>query len=71
MREIIFLVEEDSLDGGYVAQAIGESIFTQADNWESLKEQLKDAVICHFTQESERPETIRFYLIRLSEVVSV
>ena len=29
MSEIVFLVEED-IDGGYIAQALGESIFTNA-----------------------------------------
>jgi hypothetical protein len=36
VNEIIFLVENDP-EGGYVAQAIGQSIFTQADSIEALK----------------------------------
>ncbi len=36
MTEIIFLVEPD-VEGGYIAQALGESIITQADDLESLK----------------------------------
>jgi len=35
VKEIIFLVEET--DDGYVAQALGHSIFTQADSLEELK----------------------------------
>jgi hypothetical protein len=35
MTEIIFLVEED-LEGGYVARAIGESIFTQGETMAEL-----------------------------------
>ena len=35
--EIIFLVE-DNPEGGYTARAIGESIFTQANSLEELKE---------------------------------
>jgi hypothetical protein len=30
IKEIIFLVEE-ATEGGYIAQALGESIFTEAD----------------------------------------
>jgi len=35
MTEIIFLVEDDP-EGGYVARALGESIFTQADSIQEL-----------------------------------
>ncbi|HDM77465.1 MAG TPA: 2-oxoisovalerate dehydrogenase, partial [Deltaproteobacteria bacterium] len=54
VKEIIFLVEEDP-EGGYTAQALGHSIFTQADSIEELKEMVKDAVECHF-DEKERPQ---------------
>jgi predicted RNase H-like HicB family nuclease len=57
MIEIIFLVEDDP-DGGYIARALGESIFTQADDLESLKEMIRDAVDCHFTEE-QKPKVIR------------
>jgi len=57
MNEIIFLIEEDP-EGTYVARAIGESIFTQADTIESLRDSVRDAVKCHF-EESDRPKLIR------------
>jgi predicted RNase H-like HicB family nuclease len=50
MIEILFLIEEDA-EGGYTARALGESIFTQADDMASLKEMLRDAVRCHFPDE--------------------
>lgn len=46
-EEILFLVEE-SLEGGYNARAIGESIFTQAETLNELKIQIKDAINVHF-----------------------
>ena len=46
-KEIIFLVK-DALEGGYVAQALGYSIFTEADTWDELKLLVRDAVQCHF-----------------------
>jgi transcriptional regulator with XRE-family HTH domain len=55
--EIIFLVEEDA-EGGYVAKALGYSIFTQAESIEELKEKIKDALKCHFDDEAEIPPTI-------------
>jgi hypothetical protein len=47
MDELIFMVEE-AAEGGYTARALGESIFTEADDLISLRDQVKDAVRCHF-----------------------
>ncbi|MBF2008379.1 2-oxoisovalerate dehydrogenase E1 subunit beta [Chlorogloeopsis fritschii PCC 9212] len=57
MTEIVFLVEDDP-DGGYTARALGESIFTQADDLESLQEMVHDAVHCHFHHEQIYPRII-------------
>ncbi len=65
-KEIIFLVE-DAHEGGYVAQALGYSIFTEADTWEELKQAVRDAVQCHF-DEGEQPDLIRLHIVR-EEVV--
>jgi len=65
--EIIFLVEE-SPEGGYQARALGQSIFTEADSFEALKEQVREAVRCHF-EEDERPRLIRLHLVR-DEVIA-
>ena len=32
-KEVLFLVE-DAVEGGYIARALGHSIFTEADSWE-------------------------------------
>ena len=47
MNEIIFLIEEDP-EGGYNAQALGHSIFTEGETIEELKGNIKDALDCHF-----------------------
>jgi len=62
LKEIIFLVEDDP-EGGYMAKAIGESIFTQADSLEELRELVKDAVLCHYPDEKKRPELIRLQIV--------
>lgn len=49
--EIIFSVQE-SPEGGYEARALGHSIFTQADTMDELKLNVRDAVRCHFDDES-------------------
>ena len=66
--EIIFLVEDD-LEVGYTARAIGESIFTQADSLEELKDLVRDAVHCHFADEQTRPKLIRLHVVH-DEVIA-
>jgi hypothetical protein len=62
MNEIIFLVEEAS-EGGLTARALGESIFTEADTMEDLRQQVRDAVRCHF-DEGKSPKLIRLHFVR-------
>jgi len=68
VREIIFLVEE-SEESGYESRALGYSIYTQAEDFDSLKEAVRDAVKCHFGEE-ERPHIIRLHLVK-DEVVAL
>ncbi|MFQ5645329.1 MAG: 2-oxoisovalerate dehydrogenase [bacterium] len=62
MNEIIFLVE-DAPEGGYVARALGASIFTEADDLPDLRKQILEAVHCHF-DEDQMPQIIRLHLVR-------
>ena len=57
MSEIIFVVEE-ALVGGYLARALGASIFTEADSLDALRAAIRDAVACHFP-ENDRPKVIQ------------
>ena len=68
MKELIFVVEE-APEGGFTAHALGESIFTEADTFEELSEQVRDAVRCHFDEEV-RPKTVRLHFVR-DEVIAV
>jgi hypothetical protein len=61
--EIIFLVEQ-APEGGYTAQALNESIFTEADDLETLKIAVKDAINCHFETSEQRPKIIRLHIVR-------
>jgi len=62
MDELIFLVEE-APEGGFTARALGESIFTEADDLEGLREMVRDAVRCHF-DEGQGPRVIRLHFVR-------
>jgi hypothetical protein len=61
--EIVFLVEQD-LECGYTARALESSIFTEAEDLETLKSMVKDAVHCHFDSPEERPKIIRLHIVR-------
>ena len=45
--EITFNVQA-SPEGGYEANALGSSIFTQADTLDEMKTMLQDSMRCHF-----------------------
>ncbi len=62
MDELIFMVEE-APEGGYVARALGESIFTEAEDLVGLRDQVKDAVRCHF-ENGDGPKVIRLHFVR-------
>lgn len=68
MNEIIFIVEE-AQEGGYIARALGHSIFTEADTWEELKSAVQEAVRVHF-DDGQIPHVIRLHEVR-EEVVTV
>ncbi len=68
MNEIIFMVHEPP-EGGYAAEALGQSIFTVAGSLDELNEMVRDAVICHFDEE-DRPKIIRLHFVR-EEVIAV
>ncbi|MGH8121687.1 MAG: hypothetical protein ACREPT_02835 [Rudaea sp.] len=60
MSEIVFLVE-DAAEGGLIARALGHSIFAEADNYDELRDQVRDAVQCHFDA-SDRPTIIHLHM---------
>jgi hypothetical protein len=68
MSEIVFEISQDS-DGGFTAEALGESIFTQADSWDELRANVREAVQA-FYFDSAPPASIRLRLVR-DEVLAV
>jgi hypothetical protein len=68
MKELVFEVMQEA-DSGYTAEALGESIFTQADSWDELKANVREAVQ-GFYFDSDAPASIRLHLIR-DEVLAV
>ena len=62
MNEIIFVIEE-AAESGFTARALGESIFTEADTLDTLRQQVRDAVNCHF-EDGNAPKIIRLHFVR-------
>jgi len=62
MKELVFEVTQEA-DGGYVAEALGESIITEADTWEKLRTNVREAVKA-FYFDQPAPRTIRLHLVR-------
>ena len=61
MNEIIFLVEE-APEGGYTARALDESIFTEGNDLDVLRKNIREAVACHFEPE-KKPKVIRLHFV--------
>lgn len=66
--DLVFEVIQEA-DGGYVAECLTENIVTQADTWEELRANVKDAVEGYFF-DGPKPRSIRLHLVR-DEVLSI
>ena len=62
--EIIFEVNEDEVDGGYSASALGYGIHTQGETVEELRQNVKEAIECYFDAAMKRPRLIRLHFVR-------
>jgi hypothetical protein len=67
MNELVFEITQES-DGGFVAEALGESIITQADTWEELRVNVREAVKA-FYFDRPAPLRLRLHLVR-DEVIA-
>lgn len=70
MSELIFEVIQEA-DGGYVAECLTESIVTESDTWEQLRDNVREVVRAYyFDQPDKLPRAIRLHLMR-DEVLAV
>ena len=68
MSELVFDVTQEA-DGGFVAESLGESIVTQADTWQELRDNVREAVQAYYF-DSTPPGFVRLYL-RHDEVLLI
>lgn len=62
MLELVFEVVQES-DGGYCAECLTESIFTEGDTWDELRQNVLEATFAFFF-DRPRPERVRLHLVR-------
>ena len=62
MNEIVFEITQEG-DGGFCAECLTESIFTQGDTWDELRENVREAVEA-FYFDRPKPASIRLHLVR-------
>ena len=62
MNEIVFEVTQEA-DGGFSAESLTESIFTQGETWAELRANVKEAVEA-FYFDGPKPAGVRLHLVR-------
>jgi len=67
--ELIFEVREAE-EGGYVARALGHAIFTEAETWEELRQNVREAASLHFEGVAETPKIIQLHFVK-DELIAV
>jgi len=60
--ELVFEVTQES-DGGYCAECLSENIFTQGNNWDELRCNVREAVEAFFF-DRPAPKQVRLHLVR-------
>jgi hypothetical protein len=68
MNELVFQIVQEA-DGGYCAECLAESIFTQADSGDELRRNVREAVNA-FYFDGGAPPSVRLHLVR-DEILSV
>lgn len=64
MNELVFEVTQEG-DGGYCAECLTESIVTEANTWDELRANVREAVRGYYFDQTEKLTlSIRLHLVR-------
>jgi predicted RNase H-like HicB family nuclease len=64
MNELVFEVIQEA-DGGYCAECLTETIVTEGNTWEELRDNVREVVRAFFfDQPGKLPSSIRLHLVR-------
>ena len=61
--ELIFEVR-DADEGGFFARALGHAVFTEAETWDELRANVREAVTLHFENEPVRRRLIQLHYVK-------
>ncbi|UWZ82153.1 2-phospho-L-lactate guanylyltransferase [Occallatibacter riparius] len=61
--EVIFEVREAE-EGGYTARALGYAIFTEAETWDELRDNVREVTALHFEDEDVKPKIVQLHFIK-------
>jgi hypothetical protein len=61
--ELIFEIG-DAEEGGYCARALGHPVFTEAETWDELREDVLEAVSLHFEKAAVRPRMVQLHYVK-------
>ena len=67
--ELIFEVREAE-EGGYVARALGQAIFTEAETWQELRDNVLEVTNLHFDDAPVKPKLIQLHFVK-DELIAV
>jgi predicted RNase H-like HicB family nuclease len=67
--ELIFEVREAE-EGGYIARALGHGIFTEAETWQELRDNVQEAASLHFEDAAVKPKLIQLHFVK-DELIAV
>jgi hypothetical protein len=62
VNEIVFEITQEG-DGGFCAECLTDSIFTQGDTWDELRANVREAVEA-FYFDRPKPTNVRLHLVR-------
>ena len=54
----------DAGEGGFFARALGHAVFMEAETWDELRTNVREAVTLHFEEESVRPRLIQLHFVK-------
>jgi hypothetical protein len=64
VRMVLIFEVRDSEEGGYCARALGHAIFTEAETWKELRENVLEAAALHFADAALRPRMVPLHYVK-------
>jgi len=63
MNESVFDATQEE-DGGFCAECLSENIFTQRDDWGTVRRNVQEAVRAYYFDQPQAPKRIWLHLVR-------